>query len=167
MSKQTDDGPKVVIHEIDHAEEQRKRLAAEDEQRQASVRAGYVTGLENELAYLERQPEPNKRRIAEVKDSLAQYGEKPARRRETAVPQVEATPPPAVVSDAQPGHEINEAPASASATPPPAATTPDPVVTPPVVEPTPEPVKAPPAKKAVAKKAPAKKAAVKKTAAKK
>ncbi len=46
-----------------------------------STRAGYVHGLENELAYLERQPEPNARRVTEVKDQLRKYADKPARAR--------------------------------------------------------------------------------------
>lgn len=51
-----------------------------------SPRAAYVHALENELAFLERQPTPKADRIADVKKQLDHYSKNPEKReRETAV----------------------------------------------------------------------------------
>lgn len=59
-------------------------------------RADQVQGLRNELAYLERQPTPNKSRIDQVKKTLDRFESEPKQRtRETAdapVPDPEAAP---------------------------------------------------------------------------
>lgn len=148
MSRNTTAAPsvtveKVVVEEpLDHAALDEKRRKEAATAREAGVRAGYVSGLQNELDYLERTPNPNPKRVADVKAQLAQYSEKPARaQREAAVPDgapkpPEATKPPEVVSNGGPSDDAKAAEAAKA-----------------------------PVKKAVAKKAPVKKAAVKKTAA--
>lgn len=101
----------------------------------AGLRADHVRGLETELAFLERQPTPNKARIAQVKEQLDEYSKEPKQpKKQTAA----APPEPSTAAD-------RDASAEKSAeTPAPAK-------------------KAAPAKKsaAPAKKAAAKKAAVK------
>lgn len=50
----------------------------------AQQRAAHVAALQTERAYLAREPEPDKARIAEVDKQLDQYSDKPtARKRET------------------------------------------------------------------------------------
>lgn len=52
---------------------------------ETGARAGYVAGLETELEFLKRQPNPNAQRIAGVKAELDRYAGKPSQRRtETA-----------------------------------------------------------------------------------
>lgn len=70
--------PAVTVEAADHAKAEKRRLNKEAHERAAALRAQEVGGLRNELAYLERQPKPNQKRIAQVNAQLDRYSDEPA-----------------------------------------------------------------------------------------
>lgn len=79
----------------------------------AQQRAAYVGGLKNELAALERQPEPNEARIAGVKAQLDKFSREPAQpSTEVAIPGAVGGPVGAV---AAPGPASTQKPAKKAA----------------------------------------------------
>jgi hypothetical protein len=74
-----DDGPRVTVTPApDHAKaEQTQRRKAEREHA-ALLRTQHVEGLQNELGFLERQPKPNAKRIAAVREQLDAFADEPA-----------------------------------------------------------------------------------------
>lgn len=74
---------KVTVETPDPAELERERREKAEAEHAASLRAQQVAGLETELAYLERTPSPDPKRVAAVKEQISVYSEQPARTRET------------------------------------------------------------------------------------
>jgi hypothetical protein len=74
MSEET---PTVVATDADPAAAEQARAKADSKAQAATLRGDYVAGLQNELAYLERQPTVNAQRVAAVKAQLDQYAGSP------------------------------------------------------------------------------------------
>lgn len=71
------DAPSVEVHAANHAANEKRARAKEARDRAAALRAQHVEGLRNELAFLERQPKPNKKRIAGVHEQLDAFADEP------------------------------------------------------------------------------------------
>lgn len=73
----------VTVETPDPAVLAQERHEKAEAEHAASLRAQHAAGLETELAYLERTPSPDPKRVAAVKEQISVYSDAPARTRET------------------------------------------------------------------------------------
>lgn len=73
------DGPRVEVTPApDHAKAEQTQRRKSEREHAALLRTQHVEGLRNELGFLERQPKPNAKRIAAVREQLDAFADEPA-----------------------------------------------------------------------------------------